>query len=168
MKIGAKMEKSINDQIQSELASAYLYYSMAAWCDSLDLDGATHWMKMQAQEELKHADRLFDYLSDRDGRVLLQPIPEQKTKWKNLTEVFEDILAHERMVTARFYAMVELATQEKDYTTLSELKWFLDEQVEEEDQAKKMVVRFRHLNDDPTGLFLLDEKLARRDSTEED
>lgn len=162
MVIDKIMEKSINDQIQAEFDSAYLYLSMAAWFEEHNLPGCAHWMKKQVMEENEHAMKFFHYLVSRGGRVELQAIGEPKREWKNATEVFIETLAHERKVTARIYAMTALAQQEKDYATENLLVWYVDEQVEEEDTAAKILTKFKQLGEIPVSLNMLDKELGAR------
>ena len=109
MIIDAKMEKALNGQIRAELESAYLYLSMASWFDANDLPGCAHWMKKQAAEEQEHAMKIYEYVSARGGRVLLEAIAAPRSEWKNATEVFQQTLEHEQKVTALIYGLVEMA-----------------------------------------------------------
>lgn len=162
MVIGEAMKKSINDQIQAELASEYLYLSMSAWFDGQNLPGCACWMRKQAAEEREHAMKFFHYLTARCGEVVLQALEAPKREWKNATEVFADTLAHEQMVTGRIYAMVALARQEKDYATENLLAWYVDEQVEEEDTAANILDKFQKLGENPISLTMLDKELGAR------
>jgi ferritin len=162
MEIGAKMAKSINNQIQAELDSAYLYLSMATWFEEKNLPGCAHWMKKQAEEEQEHAMKFYDYLVERGARVLLQAIPEPKTEWNNVTEVFEEVLAHEQKVTDLIYKLMDQAVKEKDYASISCLTWFVDEQVEEEDTASGILEQVKCMGEGPMALRMLDKQLADR------
>ncbi len=162
MQIGKKMEKSINSQIQAEFESSYLYLSMAAWFEDVDLPGCAHWMEKQAEEEWEHGMKLYKYLVARGGKVLLGPIATPKNEWNNATEVFEEVLAHEEKVTSLIYAMVELAEKEKDHATRSMLSWFIDEQVEEEEQASEILAKFKMSAAAPMACLMMDKELGGR------
>ncbi|NLD04942.1 MAG: ferritin [Synergistaceae bacterium] len=162
MKIGVKMEKSINSQIQAEFDSSYLYLSMAAWFEDADLPGCAHWMQKQAEEEWEHGMKFYKYLVSRGGRVVLGPITAPRKEWKDAEEVFEEVLAHEEKVTSLIYAMVELAEKEKDHGTRSMLNWFVDEQVEEEENATEILTRLKNSGKSPMACHMLDRELASR------
>lgn len=162
MVIGKKMESSINGQIQAEFQSSYLYLSMAAWFDSHDLPGCAHWMKKQAEEEWGHGMRLYHYLVSRGGTVVLGGIDKPCSDWGSATEVFTEVLAHEELVTSLIYAMADLADAEHDLATKSMLKWFIDEQVEEEEDATAILVKFKKLGEIPISLVMLDKELGAR------
>lgn len=162
MLINKTIEKHINDQIRAELDSAYLYLSMSAWLEEQNLPGCAHWMRKQAGEEQEHAMKFFHYLVSRGGRVLFQAIGAPKSEWKNVTEIFSDTLAHERNVTERIYAMVELTRQEKDYATENLLAWYAVEQVEEENTASTILDKFQKLGEIPISLNMLDKELGAR------
>lgn len=162
MKIGNKMEKSINSQIQAEFDSSYLYLSMAAWFENEGLSGCAHWMEKQAQEEWEHGMKFYKYLVSRGGRVVLAPIAAPKKEWKGVEDVFTEVLAHEEKVTSLIYAMVELAEKEKDYATRSTLNWFVDEQIEEEEHASEILARIKKSGDSPMASQMLDRDLGSR------
>src|ERR1035438_5832806 len=132
MKLSNKLEKVLNDQINLEFSSAYAYLRMAAYFDRTPFTGFGKWMQVQSSEEIGHADRFFKYIVERGGKVTLQAIPEPKCDFKSPLEAFKASLGNEQKVSASICAMYELATAEKDYPTLSFLKWFLDEQRSEE------------------------------------
>ena len=132
MKLSNKLEKALNDQINLELCSAYAYLGMAAYFERTAFTGFGKWMELQSNEELGHANRFFKYIVERGGKVTLEAIPEPKCDYKSPLDVFKASLGHEQKVSAAICAIYELAAAEKDYATLSFLKWFLDEQVEEE------------------------------------
>lgn len=162
MKIKENIEKAINDQIQMELAAAYTYLSMAAYFESRAFDGFAHWMKLQRAEEDEHAMRFYRYLHDRDGRVKLQALEEPTHEFSSPLDVFEKSLENEKKVTASIHALYELAQSEKDYATVSMLKWFVDEQVEEERNALDMVDKLKLAGDHPGALLLVDREAGRR------
>lgn len=162
MNISEKMEKALNDQVDAEIASAYLYASMAAWLDANDLPGCAAWMKKQAKEETEHAEKLYDYVYDRGGKIVYGAIEKPKAEWEKVTDLFEQVLAHEQKVTALIYGLVEVANELKDYSTRSFLGWFLDEQVEEEKNATEILAKFKHLGTSGIALSHIDKELGSR------
>lgn len=160
--LGKKMEKAINDQINAEFFSAYLYLSMATHFDAVSLPGFANWMKQQTQEEMFHGMKMFNYVSDRGGRVILQAIAQPPSSWKSALEVFQNVLEHEQKVTGLINDLIDLAIKEKDYATNNFLQWFIGEQVEEEATASTLVDRLKLIGNDANGLFVLDTELAAR------
>ncbi|MGH7496683.1 MAG: ferritin [bacterium] len=160
--ISKTVQDAINEQIKAELHSAYIYLAMAAFCESINLKGFAHWMRLQSQEEVSHAMKLFDYSHDRGGRVLLQAIPAPTADYKTPLEMAQQTLEHERMVTALINNLYALAIKEHDYATEVHLQWFISEQVEEEKNASDIVERLRMIGDDVPGLLLLDRELTAR------
>ncbi len=130
--LSTKMVNALNDQIKWELQSSYLYLGMAAYLNDAKFDGVAKWMRAQAREEVGHAMKFYDYIEERGNRVVLQPIPAPEKKWKDVTEVMEKSLEHEKFVTDLIYKLVDLAASEKDHATAVFLQWFVKEQVEEE------------------------------------
>jgi len=157
-----KLEKALNDQINAELHSAYLYLSMAAYFHSLNLNGFANWMQAQVQEEIVHAMKIYDYVNDRSSRVLLQPIKGPETEWKSPLIAFEAAYKHEQYITGRINDLVELAVAEKDKSTESFLQWFVDEQVEEESSVDNVVQQIKLAGEKGPGLFMLDRELGQR------
>lgn len=160
--LSKKIEDALNEQINAEFWSAYLYLSMSAWCAREGKPGMAHWFEVQFQEEQDHARILFNYVLQRGGRVRLQPIAEVPTEWKSALDVFEATLAHEQKVTSLINALCALTHEENDYATQSMLKWFVDEQVEEEENASNLIDSLRMLDGNGYGLFMLDKDLAAR------
>lgn len=156
------LEDAVNKQINNELYSAYFYLSMSAYCDSINFSGSAHWLRLQYEEELSHAMRLFDYLNNRGGRVVLQAIDQPPTDFKSLLDVFENVLAHEQQVTDMINKLYELAVAENDYPTQVELQWFITEQVEEEKSASEIVEKLKIIGDRGTALLMLDINLGKR------
>jgi len=156
------VEEALNRQVNAELFSSYLYLSMAAYFDSQTLAGMANWMRIQAQEELIHALKLFDFISERDGRVLLTQIDSPKTEWESPLNAFEDALGHERKVTGLINDLVDLSLGEKDHAANTFLQWFVTEQVEEEAAAKTIVDQLRMIADHPMALFMVDRELGQR------
>jgi ferritin len=162
--ISKKMEKAINDQINAELYSAYLYLSMAAYFDSTNLSGFSAWMKVQANEEYKHAMKFYGHITDRLGTVTLKAIDGPKTSWKSPLDAFENVFEHEQKVTGLINNLVEIAAQEKDNAAFVLLQWYVNEQVEEEKSADEIVQILKRIKDSSQGLIMLDRELAKRGS----
>lgn len=156
------IQQALNRQITYEYAASYTYLAMAAYFESLSLTGFAHWFRVQSEEEREHALRFFDYVHDRGGRVMLGAIAEPQNEFASPLDAFERALAHEQRVTASIHAIYTLATQEQDYATMSMLKWFIDEQVEEEKSADEIIQHLKLIGSDGVGLFMLDRKLAER------
>ena len=156
------MKNAINDQINAELYSAYLYLSMAAYFEDINFPGMATWMKAQSQEEVAHAMKFYGYVFDRDAKVELKAIDGPKTEWGSPLEVFQEALEHEKKVTGLIHKLVDLANDEKDHATRSFLNWYVDEQVEEEASAKEIVDRLETVGDSKPGLFMLDRELGGR------
>ena len=161
--ISNKLQDAINQQINSELYSAHLYLSMAAYFETLSLGGFSHWMKRQYHEEASHALKLFDFITDRGGRVALQSIDQPPIEFESVLVVMEMSLAHEREVTSMIDSLYELAISERDYAAHVLLEWFVDEQVEEEKSLTEIVDHLKMVGDDGTGLLMLDARLGQRD-----
>lgn len=162
--LSSNMKKALNDQINAELYSAYLYLSMAAYFEDTNLPGMAGWMKAQAQEEVGHAMKFYSYVFDRDSKVELKAIDGPKTKWASPLAAFEDAYKHEQKVTGLIHKLVDLANKEKDHATRSFLNWFVDEQVEEEASTKMIAERLKVIGDSKPGLFMLDRELGGRGS----
>ncbi|MBA7701697.1 Bacterial non-heme ferritin [subsurface metagenome] len=160
--LSKKMEQALNDQINAELYSSYLYLSMQAYFESVNLSGSANWMKAQTQEELMHAVKLYDFVNERNGRVLLNAIDKPPTEWKSPLDVFEQVFKHEQKVTELINNLVNLANDEKDHATVSFLQWFVNEQVEEEASADAVRQQLKLMESAPGGLFMLDKELAQR------
>jgi ferritin len=164
--LGKKLEDAINEQINKELYSSYLYLSMSAYCEAESLPGFADWMRAQAQEEVGHAMHFFDYVNARGGRVVLKAIEMPPPIWKSPLEMFEQVLEHERKVTGMINRLYELALIEKDYATQMELQWFVTEQVEEEESAGQVVDQLKRVGEQPMGLLMLDTQLGEREAAE--
>ena len=165
--LNKKVEEALNAQINAEMWSAYLYLSMSAWCAADGKPGMANWFEVQFQEEQDHARILFNYVIQRGGRVTLRPIEAVPTEWKSALDVMENTLAHEQKVTGLINDLFALSTAENDYATQSMLKWFIDEQVEEEENAQNLIDNLRMLGDGSGyGLYMLDKELAARSYTQ--
>jgi len=160
--IKTSVQKALNDQTRKEFFSHYLYLSMAAHCESINLRGVAHWMRIQAKEELEHAMKFFEYIIERQGKVVLEAIDAPTAKWKSPKDVFEDAYAHERKITESIHKIVELAGSEKDHATAIFLQWFVREQVEEESSANEILQKLQLIGTDTSALFVLDGELGKR------
>ena len=160
--ISKKMEGALNVQVNAELYSAYLYLSMESYFKSLNLNGFANWMRVQTQEEVSHAMKIYDFINERGGRALLKGIEGPPTKWKSPLAVFETAYAHEQKVTGLINDLVDLAIKEKDHATNSFLQWFVNEQVEEEASADEIVQQLKMMENAPGGMFMLDRELGQR------
>jgi len=160
--IKEKIREALNKQVNWEFYSAYLYLSMAAYFESVNLRGFTNWMRVQTQEELGHAMKMYDYLIERGGRVILASVEAPSSEWKSPLAAFEDAYQHERKVTGLIDGLVGLAISEGDYATNNFLQWFVTEQVEEESSVDEVVQKIKMVVEAPGGLFMLDRELAQR------
>jgi ferritin len=160
--IGKKMEKALNEQVNAEMYSAYLYLSMESYFQSLNLKGFANWIRVQTQEEMVHAMKIYDFVISRNGRMLLKTIDGPPVKWDSPLAAFKAILEHEQKVTALIHNLVNLAIEEKDHATNSFLQWFVNEQVEEESSAEEVLQQLKMMENAPGGLFMLDRELAQR------
>lgn len=157
-----KMQKALNGQLNAELYSSYLYLSMNAFFTSVNLDGFANWMYYQAQEELTHAMKFYDFINQRGGRIQLQQIEAPPSQWDSPVAVFEDTLAHEQKVTGLINDLVEIAHEQRDHATQIFLQWFVSEQVEEEDSVSGVLEQLKLMGEAKGGLFMIDRELAKR------
>lgn len=160
--ISKKMEKALNEQVNAELFSAYLYLSMEAYFKSLNLNGFANWMRVQTQEEVVHATKIYEFINERAGRITLKAIDGPETEWDSPLAVFKAAYEHEQKVTGLINDLVNLAIEEKDHASNTFLQWFVNEQVEEEASADQVVQQLKLMEKAPGGLFLLDRELAQR------
>lgn len=160
--ISEKMQKALNDQINAEMFSSYLYLSMAAYLESENWSGMAAWMKAQSEEEYSHAMKFYKYINEVDGRVSLEAIEKPSFSWSSPQEVFEEAYKHEHYITQRINKLVAQAIQENDYATNLFLNWFVTEQVEEVGTITQIVNKFKLIGDNKTSLFLLDRELGMR------
>jgi len=160
--LSENMQDALNAQINAELYSSYLYLAMAAYFESQNLLGFANWMHKQSDEENGHGMKFYHYINCRRGRVLLTQLESPKTQWKSPLAVFEDSLKHEQKVTGLINKLMDLAIGESDHATISFLKWFVDEQVEEEANVDAVIQDLKRIGDAPQGLFILDRELAGR------
>ena len=157
-----RVEEILNEQLNREFYSAYLYLSMSAYFDSTDLPGFAHHMKVQYQEEMAHAIRIFNYLSNVGGRVELKAIAQPKNVWNGIIEVFEETHKHECFITDSINNVLAVAHEEHDYATINMLQWFIGEQVEEEANASQLVTKIKMVYDNPSAMYLFDQELKQR------
>jgi ferritin len=157
-----KMEKALNEQINKELYSAYLYLSMSAYAQTLGLQGVANWMKIQAQEELTHANKFFYYVHERNARVILQPIAGVDSEFGSVIEMFERVLEHEQLVTDSINNLVDISIEVSDHASRSMLMWFVDEQVEEEASVQQIIDNLKMVEGKGQGLFMIDKELGLR------
>lgn len=160
--ISKSVEKAFNTQIAAEFYSAHLYLAMSAYLESIDLPGFAHWMRIQYQEELAHAAKMFDYVIERDGRAIVKAFEAPPTDFGTALEVTAAVYEHEQKVTGLINDLVDLALSEKDHASHTFLQWFVNEQVEEEATAKGIVQQLKLLGDSRAGLFQVDRELAQR------
>jgi ferritin len=160
--INKPMQDAMNEQINKELFSSYLYLSMAAYFEEKKLSGFGHWMRVQADEEREHAMKFYNFILERGGNVVLKAIEAPKTEWNSNLEVAEEVAEHEAKVTASIYALYELALQEKDYPAQVMLQWFITEQVEEERNATDLVADLKLIEERGTAVLMLDKQLSKR------
>lgn len=160
--LSEKMGKALNGQLNAELYSSYLYLSMSAYFQSINLAGFANWMRVQAQEELVHSMKFYDYINERGGRVVLRPVEGPQSEWKSPLEAFEHVLKHEQKVTGLINDLVDLAVKERDHATNTFLQWFVTEQVEEESSANDVVQQLKLAGGDGGGLFMIDRELGQR------
>jgi len=160
--LNKEMEMALNAQVNAEMYSAYLYLSMSAYFQSKSLGGFASWMRVQAQEEMVHAMKLYDFINERGGRVILEPIEAPPTEWDSPLATSEAVYEHEQKVTGLINELVELALEKHDHATNIFLQWFVSEQVEEEDSANDVVEKIKLMGDARGGLFMLDRELGQR------
>jgi len=160
--LSEKMEKALNEQVNWEMYSSYFYLSMSSYFESISLAGCAQWMRAQAQEELYHAIKIYDYINERGGRGIMEAIAKPPSDWDSSLAVFEEVLSHEQKVTGLINSLVDLALDERDHATNIFLQWFVSEQVEEEDTVGTVLDKFKLIGGDTSGLFVLDQELASR------
>ncbi len=160
--ISEKLLKELNNQINFEFYSAHIYLAMAAYCAAEDFDGFSNFFKVQAEEEKFHAMKFYNYVNEMNGRVVLEGMPDPQNEYSSLLHAFEVSLAHEKIVTSKIYNLTDIATEEREHATISLLKWFIDEQVEEESSFNGIIKKLTRIKDDPASLYMLDTELAAR------
>ena len=157
-----RIEKALNDQINAEIFSAYLYLSMSASFSEMNFSGFAQWMKVQASEEMVHAMKIYDFVIERGGRVTLAQIDAPETTWESPLAAFEAALKHEQYITGRINDLVDIAIEEKDHASNIFLQWFVSEQVEEEASADEIVQKLKLVGNQGNAIFMLDRELGSR------
>jgi len=160
--LSKKMESALNEQMNFEFYSGYIYLAMGAYLDNLGLSGFASWMKAQNKEEIFHVDKIYKYLLETGGRPFYTEVPEPPKEWDNIKAVFKHALEHEKVVTGRINNLMSMAIKENDYATRSLLTWYIDEQVEEESSVKTIVDKLELINTSEYGIFMLDKELGAR------
>jgi len=154
--------KALNEQINHEMYSSYLYLSMAAYCEAKNLLGFAQWMKVQSKEETKHAMKIYDFIHDRSGSVTLLAIDQPPTDFKSPVKMFEQALEHEKKISGLINKLYELSIKENDYPSQVMLQWFITEQVEEEKTANGIVEQLKMVGDSPVSVMMMDRQLGAR------
>lgn len=157
--------QALNQQINSELYSAYFYLGMAAYFDSINLHGCAHWMKLQSQEELEHVSKIYQYIYSRRWQVELFELKAPPFQWQSPLKAFEEAFKHEQTVTTQYNALVDLATTNKDYPTILLLEWFIEEQIEEESSLDDIIQKIMMINENQGLMLRIDSELAARSIT---
>lgn len=157
-----KLEKAFNDQINAEFYSEYLYLSMFAYFERANLKGFSNWMNVQMQEEHAHAMGMFNYVHERGGKVTLKQIDTPPSDWSSVVEVFEEVLKHEKLVTSKINALMDVAEEANDRAAISFLDWYLKEQVEEEANVSNVLKTLKQICDAPQCIYMFDKELAAR------
>ena len=163
MMLSKRMEKDLNEHLNKELYSAYLYLSMASYFRTNNYNGMGSWMEAQAKEELGHGMKFYGYLFDRGAAVSLKGLAAPSSSWKSLQHAFQDALKHEQQITAGIHALVASAIKEADYATHQFLEWFVKEQVEEERSVEEILQKFKLIGGAPAGLYMIDRELGARE-----
>ena len=158
----SRIEKELNKQLNKEFFSAYLYMSMAAYFQSVDLLGFANWMNIQAKEEMLHAEKIYNFIHERNGKVTLEQIEKPQIDWDSPLAAFEDSLKHELFITDSINELVNISLEEKDHATNIFLQWFVTEQIEEESNATEIIRKLKLMKDAPGGMYMLDKELATR------
>lgn len=160
--LSQKLQDAFNAQINKELYSEYLYLSMAAYCYTLDLDGFANYFMVQTQEEHFHAMKMFNFVNERGGKIILKQIDGPDTEFKSVIDVYEKTYEHEQFVTKSINELMDVAMKENDHAAASFLKWFIDEQVEEEATVSKILAKLKLIGGEGHGMLMLDTELAAR------
>ncbi len=166
--LSERMRTALNEQIKAELDSAYLYLALAAQVEQQNLKGFAHWLRLQWEEELAHALKLYDFLLQRDAAVELKALNEPSFTARTPLEIFTQVLAHEQYITRRINGLYAMAVEEKDYASQTLLQWFIAEQLEEEESARDIMDNLKLVGDSGASLFLLDRELGQRPKEAED
>ena len=160
--LSSNLYKAINEQINAELWSAYLYLSRSMDCQAKGYNGIANWFYVQFQEEQAHARIFMNYLNSREAKVELLPIAEVRTSWDSVLDMFKQTLEHEKKVTGLINNIAAIANEDRDYASINRITWFIDEQVEEEESARDMIATFEAVEGNKYGMYMLDKELAAR------
>lgn len=160
--ISEKMTKALNEQINKEMYSAFLYMDMSAHCTYVGLNGFANWFMVQYHEEMSHAMKIYDYVNDQGEKIVLDAIEKPPGTFGTPLEMFEATLKHEQFITKSIHGLVDLANKEKDYATQIFLQWFVTEQIEEEANDNEMIAKLKLVGKDGNGLFMIDKELESR------
>ncbi len=166
--ISDKMNKALNEQVNAELFSSYLYLGMSAWFSEKSLNGFASWMRVQAQEEMSHGMKIYDFVLERGGNIQLTAIEKPESEWGSPLEVVQEVANHEAKVTGLINELVDVALEQRDHATNIFLQWFVTEQVEEEASVGDVLERVKMIGDDSAGMFALDMEMAKREFTEDE
>ena len=158
--LDSKMEVALNQQVNAELWSAYLYLSMSYDMDNKGYEGFASWFASQAKEEFEHATRFMKFIGEMDGKVTLMPIEKVKQEWDSPKSAFEDTWMHEKVITGKIHNLMDMAIELKDYATQNMLKWFVDEQVEEESSVRKILGKLSRIESNSACVYALDAELV--------
>ena len=164
--LSERLHAAINNQINAELWSAYLYLSMSMDAEAKGLKGVSNWFYVQWLEEQDHARILLNYLNSRDAKVELKPIAEVRTEWNSVLEMFQETLKHEKVVTSLINNLATIAAEDSDFASSNMLVWFVNEQIEEEESAREMIFAAESVEGDKYGMYQLDKELAARTYTQ--
>ncbi|GAB4297909.1 MAG: ferritin [Ignavibacteriaceae bacterium] len=160
--IKEKVLSALNKQLNEEFYSSYVYLAMAAYFENTSLTGFAHWMKVQSREEYDHAIKIYDFIHRVNGKVHLKKIDSPKVEWKSPMDVVKEMYEHEKKVTESINEIVDLSVEEKDHATTIFMQWFVNEQIEEEDTALRLLDKLKMVGDNKNGLYILDRELAAR------
>ena len=157
-----RLHEAINAQINAELWSAYLYLAMSMDAESKGLKGVANWFHVQYLEEQDHARIFMNYLNSRDAKVTLLPIAEVPAQWDSVLAMYKQTLEHEKKVTSLINNLASIANEDRDFASINRLVWFIDEQVEEEENAREMISAVEAVEENKYGMYMLDKELATR------
>ena len=163
--LSERLLNALNDQLKYEFDSSHLYLSMAAYCASQDFDGFAHFFRIQAEEERFHAMKFFDFIHAKGSNVVIKGVEEPSMQYDSILDAFEIAYEHEKSVTKRVYNLMDIATEEREHATISFLRWFVDEQVEEEASFDMIKKKIKRIKDDTNALYMLDDELGNRTYT---
>jgi ferritin len=159
--LSTNLSEALNDQMNYEFYSAHVYFAMASYCKNENYDGFSNFFLVQAEEERSHGMKIYNYLHNRGEQAIISGFEHPDNKFESILDAFEKSLEHEKEVTRRIYNLSDIAADEKEYATISFLRWFLDEQVEEESSFDSIIQNLKRINNDSNSLFMYDAKMAK-------